>query len=61
MVAPCKNCKDRYVGCHSKCEKYKEYAAECEVIREKRRKESDERMFFGETLKVIAKRHIKNR
>ena len=20
--APCKNCKDRYVGCHSKCDKY---------------------------------------
>ena len=23
--SPCKDCKDRYLGCHSKCEKYIEY------------------------------------
>lgn len=23
--SPCKNCKDRYLGCHSKYEKYIEY------------------------------------
>ena len=22
---PCKNCKDRYVGCHSKCLRYIDY------------------------------------
>ena len=22
MIAPCKDCKDRNPGCHSKCEKY---------------------------------------
>lgn len=22
MKAPCKDCPDRYVGCHSQCEKY---------------------------------------
>ena len=25
IVAPCKDCPDRKLGCHSKCEKYKEY------------------------------------
>ena len=24
MVAPCKDCKDRYVSCHSTCERYKD-------------------------------------
>ena len=23
LLAPCKNCPDRYVGCHSQCESYK--------------------------------------
>lgn len=23
--APCKNCAERHAGCHSECEKYKEY------------------------------------
>lgn len=22
---PCKYCKDRYLGCHGKCDKYKEF------------------------------------
>ena len=26
LNAPCKDCKDRHVGCHSECEKYKEFA-----------------------------------
>ena len=25
MEAPCKDCKDRTSGCHSKCEKYKAF------------------------------------
>lgn len=25
-IAPCKNCPDRYVGCHDKCESYTEWA-----------------------------------
>lgn len=24
-IAPCMNCSDRFVGCHSKCERYKAY------------------------------------
>lgn len=23
--APCKDCKDRYLGCHDRCEKYKTF------------------------------------
>lgn len=25
LLAPCKNCPDRYVGCHSQCESYKKF------------------------------------
>ena len=25
LEVPCLNCKDRYIGCHSVCEKYLEY------------------------------------
>lgn len=25
MKVPCKDCKDRELGCHSQCERYKEY------------------------------------
>ena len=24
-MCPCKGCDDRYIGCHGKCDKYKEY------------------------------------
>ena len=25
LKAPCKDCPDRYLGCHGTCEKYREY------------------------------------
>lgn len=28
MIAPCKDCPDRVVGCHSTCERYKDYREE---------------------------------
>jgi hypothetical protein len=33
--APCKDCKDRYIGCHGKCERYAEFKEEGERIKEK--------------------------
>lgn len=36
MIAPCKDCPDRHIGCHGKCEKYQEYDAEQKKIREAR-------------------------
>ena len=35
LESPCYKCEDRHVGCHSTCETYKEYCAECEEIRKK--------------------------
>ena len=31
---PCKNCENRFVGCHNECNKYKEYRKEIEKIYE---------------------------
>lgn len=33
---PCKNCGDRFIGCHGKCEKYKAWRAEYDEINKKR-------------------------
>lgn len=44
MTNPCKDCVDRYPGCHSHCEKYKSWKAEWDSFKEKerKRKEQDE-------------------
>ena len=35
-VAPCLNCTDRRLGCHSTCERYKAFAAQRKTEREAR-------------------------
>lgn len=37
MSAPCKNCPDRDMDCHSKCEKYALFVAENEHVKQQRR------------------------
>lgn len=36
MEAPCKDCKDRQLGCHSKCKEYKAFAKRQEKLRQER-------------------------
>lgn len=36
MKSPCKDCKDRCVGCHDSCSKYLAYNAEREAERQAR-------------------------
>ena len=36
MNNPCKNCDKRHPECHSSCEDYKEFRAECDRIMKKR-------------------------
>ena len=38
LNSPCKDCPDRVVGCHGKCEKYKAYRVEVEKLYEARTK-----------------------
>lgn len=37
--APCMNCQDRVLGCHSQCERYKGFRAELDEINRKRRED----------------------
>lgn len=34
IMAPCKDCTERYVGCHNECVKYKEYKAKIKKEKE---------------------------
>lgn len=40
MKAPCKDCGQRKLGCHDRCEAYQTYLKRCEAAREKRREHS---------------------
>lgn len=33
MVVPCRGCEDRKVGCHSQCDRYKEFVSENEKLK----------------------------
>ena len=35
MLAPCKDCNDRYIACHDHCERYKAWKQEFDVIKER--------------------------
>ena len=41
MNAPCKNCPDREIGCHSKCNKYSEFRKKRDEELDRKRKEDD--------------------
>ena len=36
MTSPCYDCKQRTVGCHSKCDLYKEFTQELERVKQVR-------------------------
>lgn len=50
ITAPCKDCQDRGLGCHSNCPKYAAYKAELE----KEHKHKEETDYIDE---IIAKLH----
>lgn len=37
--APCKDCTERHIGCHSECEKYARFCAENEKRKELQRRD----------------------
>ena len=43
--APCKDCKDRYLGCHDKCDRYKEFKSRKTALNEVIRKAKQEESF----------------
>lgn len=61
---PCKDCEERFVGCHSQCEKYKEWrSARDEINGIVRKAKTEERMIiehFVDTCGAID-RHIRRK
>lgn len=64
IISCCKGCADRYVGCHSECERYKQQTEEWKKAKEEYRKNktavicrSDFNNYVGKrTKRFIAKR-----
>ena len=52
MTAPCKDCSDRHTGCHSECEKYKEFD---KVNKERRKAKGDETASMPEIPRKVVK------
>lgn len=46
-TSPCKDCADRYLGCHSKCESYQEFYKKNQEEYKKRERESDLNSILG--------------
>lgn len=46
MKNPCKNCKSREIGCHSKCVKYKEWRQKWDENAARIRKAKDDEIKF---------------
>ena len=57
-IAPCKDCKDRHVGCHSKCDKYLEYKKELQKAkhREKIDKKIEDDIWYGINMAIKGRR-----
>ena len=55
-IQSCRECTDRYLGCHSKCEKYIREKAENDAINEEIRKKKKVEQAFIEYHESVTKR-----
>lgn len=51
MNNACKNCTDRYIGCHSKCDKYAEFRNEVSKMRKHEREYNSNPCYMNYLLK----------
>lgn len=57
VISPCKDCEDRQVGCHAKCEKYRLYKQELDGL-----KKSDKQdVYLSYMVNAIYKRSKKEK
>ena len=54
MTAPCKECTERKLGCHTTCDKYQEFNKQRELIRQNRLKSFQKDEYF-----IGKRRHMK--
>lgn len=60
IKAPCKDCENRYVGCHDRCKKYQEYKKQSDEERENAHALKAEEMKILDSIIAGGKR-MKNR
>lgn len=48
---PCKGCTARELGCHSKCEEYIAFRAECDALAEERLKHRDVNNYIDDVMR----------
>lgn len=53
--APCKGCAERYVGCHSNCEGYKDFVVKNNELKETKRRANLNQSSRSAKVKVPAK------
>lgn len=56
MKIPCRDCKFREVGCHSKCESYKQYRASLDKLNEQKNMQGDAYKYVGDNVRAIRHR-----
>lgn len=60
-ITCCKNCEDRYVGCHAKCDIYKSERAEYDKILAKDKAEKQARQYMQHSMEEKKDRETKRR
>lgn len=50
MKAPCKDCPNRQIGCHSTCEKYLEFRKEVDRLKQERIAKRDVDQYVRESI-----------
>lgn len=56
-MAPCKDCKDRFYGCHDTCEKYIAFTRARQKYNQERWEEVEIKSYCYDTLRKERKRH----
>lgn len=59
MIAPCKDCPERYQGCHATCEKYREFYEQNKQRLKERSEENIVNDYFGDRKIKTARVFIK--
>ena len=56
MQAPCKDCENRFVGCHSQCEKYQEYNKQQIRVRQERLDKAEQDQYVKQIIDRIMRK-----
>lgn len=56
MTAPCLGCKDRCVGCHADCDRYKEFREQMDAVLEARAQIKAQEAVFHDAVNKTCRR-----